>query len=822
MKRGRVRKLGKKSRNRIRSDLEAFVQNMREDHAQQTKNQHVPNTSSEQSGSKHVKSVRTSAAAETEPRLLQEQKLSETRKRKQAEEPETRTLASKQLKPSKKKKYSKCAPGPLKKKRLGKRKVGRKSLKIADSELGPSSSDPTRYELGPGSSDPHRYGARVPLEQCDYTNLQHHTQQYFEIDRDSEALNEQSFRYDIYCRCLQFNIEDNNLEDFNSLMDIVYTPYAEPTFEDGGMDGTSDDAAGMESYEREEDCHRLQLLATLTSKVEPEGDKRKVLHPSDADSQFPTPSKRKKRKNTPRGDVNSNDQLETSSGKYANNRLVAESSLKGRLLRGKEQESKIKKTTPHKSVTSDMFWPEHTSEGRFSGSSNNDYDVTWDESGSGDWSEDKTNWTEDYQNVEGGYYIGNKWHSTWSDSTNTGVNAKLWVDGNILQRRKQVLNRKLRNWVTSMRRIAKAGIKDDTLKAWTITRDRMSEVKRRHVCEILSYDCNRTSLIHPTNQAYGLLETQGICIIEDFFPDADAKASKKQRETQNQPLFTCSTKQAEYILRTKTEREEAFNGVRMMSQSSGLKAHIAGIASNKKRFSPEGPRMMLAPSVLNQKAMEAYYYQMDLIIKNMFPENEYSKKLPSSWLKKMTNLVGGTEFQHAHADQGRPHAYSQETTFPFVAMHGFGVNSYEMWLLPTNMKHGFLHKFKPTSLLLMRGDFVHAGGTSKLPRCHMEFFPLEAAGLVHDHTHHYWLEPDFKCDINARSGDENDTRPETTYLLQGTHFPFAYPRASYERNKKGRMRTVLTYPPHVSKHLLSSYRTEERDAVWEAISKQRF
>jgi hypothetical protein len=456
---------------------------------------------------------------------------------------------------------------------------------------------------------------------------------------------------------------------------------------------------------------------------------------------------------------------------------------------------------------------------------NNDYDVGREDGKGVDWTEDHPKWTEDDPNGdyadEHGYYIGNKWHYWRRAPTTTRLNGQLWDDGNFTQRKKLVHNRKLRNWVTSMRRIGKAGIKEATLKAWTITRDRMSEVKRWHVGLIFSYDCNRTYSIQPTNQAYGLLESQGVCIIEDFFQEG-SKASKMERETEKKPLFTCSTKQAEYILRTKTEREEAFNGVRMMSQSSGLKAHIAGKASNKKRFSPDGPRMMLAPSEPNQKAMEAYYYQMDLIIENIFPSNEYSKKLPSSWLKKMTNLVGGTEYQHAHADQGRPESYSQESTFPFVAMHGFGVNSYEMWLLPTNMKHGFLNKFKPTSLLLMRGDFVHAGGTSKLPRCHMEFFPLQAAGLVHDHTHHYWLEPDFKCDINERSGDENDTRPETTFLVQGTHFPFAYPLASYEKNNKGRMRTVLTYPPHVSKHLMSSYRGEERDAVYDKISKQRF
>ncbi len=81
-----------------------------------------------------------------------------------------------------------------------------------------------------------------------------------------------------------------------------------------------------------------------------------------------------------------------------------------------------------------------------------------------------------------------------------------------------------------------------------------------------SYDCNRTSCIHRTNQASGLLETHGVCIIVDFITDY-TKVNKMQKQRQDKPLFTCSTKQAEYILRKKTERVEAFNGVRMMSHN---------------------------------------------------------------------------------------------------------------------------------------------------------------------------------------------------------------------------------------------------------------
>jgi hypothetical protein len=78
--------------------------------------------------------------------------------------------------------------------------------------------------------------------------------------------------YDIYCRILTFNIEDNNLEDYNFLMDIVYQPNAEPHDEHVGMELCSDDTVGMEPKQRKEDYNRLQLLATITSKLKPAVD----------------------------------------------------------------------------------------------------------------------------------------------------------------------------------------------------------------------------------------------------------------------------------------------------------------------------------------------------------------------------------------------------------------------------------------------------------------------------------------------------------------------------------------------------------------------
>ncbi len=71
--------------------------------------------------------------------------------------------------------------------------------------------------------------------------------------------------------------------------------------------------------------------------------------------------------------------------------------------------------------------------------------------------------------------------------------------------------------------------------------------------------------------------------------------------------------------------------------------------------------------------MAKYEYQMNLILQNIFEKKEKaSKSNPSHWIRKMTNLVGGTLYQHAHADQAWPWELEGERPFPFVASHGFG------------------------------------------------------------------------------------------------------------------------------------------------------
>jgi hypothetical protein len=112
--------------------------------------------------------------------------------------------------------------------------------------------------------------------------------------------------------------------------------------------------------------------------------------------------------------------------------------------------------------------------------------------------------------------------------------------------------------------------------------------------------------------------------------------------------------------------------------------------------------------------------------------------------------------------------------------------------------------------------FLHAGGVAKEPRCNMQFYPLPPAGLVHGHEDHYWLEQDY-------TATEEEARSfQTSFLWQGPHFPFAYPFATYRENSMGRVRTVLSYPPAVTKAIIDTKKDSVADSRVKEVASQRF
>ncbi len=77
--------------------------------------------------------------------------------------------------------------------------------------------------------------------------------------------------------------------------------------------------------------------------------------------------------------------------------------------------------------------------------------------------------------------------------------------------------------------------------------------------------------------------------------------------------------------------------------------------------------------------MVKYHPQMQMLLEHIFDKKEKScRQDPNNWMGKMTNLVGGQDYQHPHADQAWPNELEGERTFPFVATHGFGKHTFEM------------------------------------------------------------------------------------------------------------------------------------------------
>jgi hypothetical protein len=170
-------------------------------------------------------------------------------------------------------------------------------------------------------------------------------------------------------------------------------------------------------------------------------------------------------------------------------------------------------------------------------------------------------------------------------------------------------------------------------------------------------------------------------------------------------------------------------------------------------------------------------------VEGLFPAGTEQAKF-CNWKARQQQLKGGHNHQHPHCDNAIVNTYANEDVFPFVCIHGFGMDEFSLWLLPNPLQrhYGFLHKFSTKNMLIMRGDFVHAGAPGSTPRAHLEFFPRESAGWTRKRS--FW---------NLKS---NKTHP--TFLWQHPTYPFAYPSVS-EPNDEGDV--VIVYPPQLTSAL---------------------
>ncbi len=83
-----------------------------------------------------------------------------------------------------------------------------------------------------------------------------------------------------------------------------------------------------------------------------------------------------------------------------------------------------------------------------------------------------------------------------------------------------------------------------------------------------------------------------------------------------------------------------------------------------------------------------YRPQLETIIRGMFPTNDVAGN-PENWKLDFNSIVGGIGYQHPHSDIGKAGAFKHLDIFPFVGLHGFGVNEFALWLLPPNIDYGF-------------------------------------------------------------------------------------------------------------------------------------
>ncbi len=172
-------------------------------------------------------------------------------------------------------------------------------------------------------------------------------------------------------------------------------------------------------------------------------------------------------------------------------------------------------------------------------------------------------------------------------------------------------------------------------------------------------------------------------------------------------------------------------------------------------------------------------------VPGLFPTDSETSKF-ANWKATHTVLTGGTNHQHAHCDNAIVNTYANLDVFPFVCIHGFGVSEFGMWLHPSPLarQYGCYHTFAANNMLIMRGDFVHAGGPgSANTRGHLDFFPREAAGWTRKRS--FW-------------NMKNVNKIHPTFPWQQPTYPFAYPYAN-DPTMDGD--TVITYPPSLTRIL---------------------
>jgi hypothetical protein len=330
--------------------------------------------------------------------------------------------------------------------------------------------------------------------------------------------------------------------------------------------------------------------------------------------------------------------------------------------------------------------------------------------------------------------------------------------------------------------------RNNDLRAWTLAKERNCHPYR-------IWDDIHEATATNGHDAFQKVQKLGYAVIMDYKNLTDSAEgapyslfAPENEPTQEQANFH---KTGQPSAKGPPPMETIFEGVKI-NQSS---YRFDPVKPTQARVGTELRASLKYGSAAYKAYQKLYKGQADDIIQKMFKNHTQKNGSnpaadPRNWCCEHNFVVGGVEYQHPHADLAKPGSFTNDHVFPFVAVHGFGVNEFQMWLLPCKHKreHGFLFNFPKTAILFMRGDFIHAGGCAQDARAHIEMYPQRAAGW--DEENPYWETEKM----------EHWQKNKISFLIPDLRCrPFGYPHMS-KKNTAGDQ--IVTYPPKLTSDLI--------------------
>ena len=234
--------------------------------------------------------------------------------------------------------------------------------------------------------------------------------------------------------------------------------------------------------------------------------------------------------------------------------------------------------------------------------------------------------------------------------------------------------------------------RDDALRNW-------QEARTRNCTPDRLYEDILEATAQNMIEVFQKVRKLGYAVIKDFNQLRDLNMlntyslfQEKNVPTLAQANFYKTANQASGA--TKPAMETIFEGVRVN--------HGHMIILPVKPTVPRKGTKLRSVMTYGTKQYKAYQKlckgQADDIIRGMFQNHKKKNGTnpaaePTFWHTEHNIVVGGQDHQHSHSDQGKIGCFANDSVFPFVVTHGFGINEFQMWLLPNKKKrdYGFLY-----------------------------------------------------------------------------------------------------------------------------------